>query len=95
MRIPGHSHIVQVFGSGTDAGKTILSTLVARCLARQSNTTVEYLKPIQTGSITDYDHVNAFARIPASALYTYKKPASPDLAASEVSPLQVLATFKI
>ena len=47
--------ILQVFGANTDVGKTVISAglLKAHLSSGVSPNAIHYIKPIQTGSITD------------------------------------------
>lgn len=73
--------ILQLWGSNTNVGKTVLSA----GLLRASNNPSLFLKPVQTGYPADDDcaAVKAVAKKAQQvALYMYAPPVSPDLAAS-------------
>ncbi|ORX95777.1 PLP-dependent transferase [Basidiobolus meristosporus CBS 931.73] len=91
----------QIFAANTDVGKTIFSTALCRGVAaRYPNSSIYYLKPVQTGYPVDSDarHAKKFCpRITAAdTLYTYKDPVSPHIATttppSDVSVLQSVRT---
>ncbi|KAH7317006.1 hypothetical protein B0I35DRAFT_434388 [Stachybotrys elegans] len=76
-----------VFGSSTDVGKTIVTTLLCRAAtARWGHERISYLKPVSTGSLDDADarHIIRYApRVMAQTLYQYDSPKSPHSAARE------------
>ncbi|RHY20963.1 hypothetical protein DYB25_010118 [Aphanomyces astaci] len=81
------SPIVQVFGSNTDVGKTIVSAGLCRAAVQSSATSsVGYIKPLQTGgdSMMDarflHSHMDA-SRLTCETLFSWDTPVSPHLAA--------------
>jgi 8-amino-7-oxononanoate synthase len=70
-----------VAGTDTEIGKTVVSALLTRALARRG--TVRYWKPIQTGDDCDTSTVNALApeASTGSPAFRYPRPASPHHAA--------------
>ncbi|ETW08053.1 dethiobiotin synthase [Aphanomyces invadans] len=81
------SPIVQVFGSNTDVGKTIVSAGLCRAAVQSSSTsTVGYIKPLQTGGDSMMDarflrsHMDA-TRLSCETLFSWDTPVSPHLAA--------------
>ncbi|EJD49735.1 PLP-dependent transferase [Auricularia subglabra TFB-10046 SS5] len=75
----------QVFGAGTDVGKTLITTALVRLFDRAGQPT-SYIKPLSTGPAKDSDelHVRKYAlkHAPerAKCLYRLDKPVSPHLA---------------
>ena len=48
--------ILQVYGSNTNVGKTVVSTILCKALRRRDpNSPLLYLKPVSTGPIEDAD----------------------------------------
>ncbi|KAK9729788.1 hypothetical protein K7432_000031 [Basidiobolus ranarum] len=91
----------QVFAANTDVGKTIFSTALCRGVAaRYPNSSIYYLKPVQTGYPVDSDARHAKKYCPsitaADTLYTYKDPVSPHIATvnppTDVSVLESVRT---
>lgn len=52
--------IYQIFGSNTNIGKTVFSTLLCKCTSEKMGGSISYLKPIATGHDSDERHVAAF-----------------------------------
>eukprot|EP00002_Diphylleia_rotans_P030850 TRINITY_DN6383_c0_g1_i2.p2 TRINITY_DN6383_c0_g1~~TRINITY_DN6383_c0_g1_i2.p2 ORF type:complete len:361 (+),score=78.65 TRINITY_DN6383_c0_g1_i2:50-1132(+) len=89
-----HSYpIYQVYGANTDVGKTVFSAGLCKTWIKQ-NRSVLFVKPVQTGfELTDGKLVgdaafvssfcNADSRLTAKCLYSWKRAASPHLAAQE------------
>ncbi|KAK4934462.1 hypothetical protein LTR66_015599, partial [Elasticomyces elasticus] len=75
----------QIYGANTDVGKTILSTILCKALARRARTNeLLYLKPISTGPDNEADdrHIKKFAPgVLSKCLKQYSRPLSPHLAA--------------
>ncbi|KAF0688603.1 Aste57867_19776 [Aphanomyces stellatus] len=82
------SPVVQVFGSNTDVGKTLVSAGICRAAVRSSNASaVGYIKPLQTGGDSMLDarflesHVTDATRLTCETLFHWETPVSPHLAA--------------
>ncbi|CAK4749557.1 hypothetical protein LEN26_011750 [Aphanomyces euteiches] len=80
--------VVQVFGSNTDVGKTLVSTGLCRAAVKSSATSnVGYIKPLQTGGDSMMDarflrsHVEDASRLTCQTLFSWETPVSPHLAA--------------
>lgn len=75
----------QVYGANTDVGKTIISTLLCKALARRAPTNgLLYLKPVSTGPDAEADdkHITRYTTgILSKCLKQYSQPLSPHLAA--------------
>ncbi|MFK5955567.1 MAG: dethiobiotin synthase [Planctomycetota bacterium] len=75
-----------VCGTDTDVGKTVVSALLIRAALRQNHAT-QYLKPIQTGLVSDTDMVQKLSGIDAAQLAKplvhFPLPASVDQAADD------------
>lgn len=56
-----NARIHQVFGANTDVGKTIISTALVRASASKHRS-VQYLKPISTGPLSDADDMYALGQ---------------------------------
>ena len=73
-----------VVGTDTDIGKTVVSAVLLRALARR--TTPTYWKPVQTGEDSDTQTVRGLTRdcgaVLAEPLYSFPLPASPHEAAA-------------
>ncbi|OQR95254.1 adenosylmethionine-8-amino-7-oxononanoate aminotransferase [Achlya hypogyna] len=85
--------IVQVFGSNTDVGKTVIAAGLCRAALRSSpEATVGYIKPLQTGGDAMMDagflkrHTgdveDAASRLSSHTLFSWETAVSPHLAAS-------------
>ncbi len=79
------ARILFVTGTDTGVGKTVVSAVLAR-RARESNTHVRYVKPVQTGLTAgapggDADFVGAAASIEAVELERFDEPLAPAVAA--------------
>ncbi|OQR99718.1 adenosylmethionine-8-amino-7-oxononanoate aminotransferase [Thraustotheca clavata] len=85
-----HAPIVQVFGSNTDVGKTVIAAGLCRAaLLSSKNATVGYIKPLQTGgdAMMDAEFLNRHAgnadnRLTSHTLFSWETAVSPHLAAS-------------
>jgi len=90
---------IVVAGTGTDVGKTLASALI---MARYKGTAVKYIKPVQTGEVSDRETVQGLAGLAGEALhadiYNFKTAASPhfaaELAGSEVNPHFLLSELQ-
>ncbi|KAK5100703.1 hypothetical protein LTR70_001396 [Exophiala xenobiotica] len=75
----------QIYGANTDVGKTIISTVLCKALARRAPTNgLLYLKPVSTGPDGEADdrHISRHASgVLSKCLKQYSKPLSPHLAA--------------
>lgn len=75
----------QVYGANTDVGKTIITTVLCKALARRAPTnSLLYLKPVSTGPDDEADdrHIRRFAPgVVSKCLKQYSQPLSPHLAA--------------
>jgi len=75
----------QVYGANTDVGKTIVSTVLSKALAKRAPTNgLLYLKPVSTGPDAEADdrHITKHAPgILSKCLEQYSQPLSPHLAA--------------
>lgn len=82
--------VIQVFGANTDVGKTILSTILCKALAKKvPSNRVLYLKPISTGPQSEADdhHIRRYVPgLTAKCLKQYSVPASPHIAALHDDP---------
>ena len=71
-----------VAGTGTDVGKTLASALI---MARHKDAAIKYIKPVQTGEVSDRETVQGLAGLAAevvhSDIYNFKTAASPHFAA--------------
>lgn len=75
----------QIYGANTDVGKTIVSTVLCKALARRAPPNgLLYLKPVSTGPGGEADdkHISRHANgVVSKCLKQYSKPLSPHLAA--------------
>eukprot|EP00924_Labyrinthula_sp_SR-Ha-C_P014416 maker-scaffold_20-snap-gene-5.12-mRNA-1 protein AED:0.10 eAED:0.10 QI:66/1/1/1/1/1/2/1137/234 len=78
-----------IFGSNTDIGKTVFSTLLVRSLLKQEKK-VLFLKPFQTGSIlgdSDENYIKSntttHTNLVSKTLFNYEEPVSPHIAAEK------------
>lgn len=75
----------QVYGANTNAGKTIVSTVLCKALQRRAPTNgVLYLKPVSTGPQDEADdrHISRFAPgVVSKCISQFSEPVSPHLAA--------------
>ncbi len=75
----------QIYGANTDVGKTIISTVLCKALARRApNNGLLYLKPVSTGPDREADdkHISRHTTgILSKCLKQYSQPLSPHLAA--------------
>lgn len=86
MALYRNLRVHQIFGGGTDIGKTIISTALVKASIRLGEQT-SYLKPIGTGLQSDASHITKFVGpdVDAKCLYTFQDPVSPHLAAIRMS----------
>ncbi|KAK5076816.1 hypothetical protein LTS08_005987 [Lithohypha guttulata] len=86
----------QIYGANTDVGKTIISTILCKALARRApKNGLLYLKPVSTGpdSEADNKHIARHASgVVAKCLKQYSQPLSPHLAAKIDDPNHVITT---
>lgn len=84
----------QIYGANTDVGKTIISTLLCKAIARRGpKNGLLYLKPVSTGPDHEADvgHISRHALgIVTRCLKQYSQPLSPHLAAQIDDPSHVL-----
>ncbi|KAJ9657252.1 hypothetical protein H2198_004478 [Neophaeococcomyces mojaviensis] len=75
----------QIYGANTDVGKTIVSTILCKALAKRAPTNgLLYLKPVSTGPDGEADdkHITKYAPdVLSKCLKQYSQPLSPHLAA--------------
>ncbi|KAH9820263.1 pyridoxal phosphate-dependent transferase [Melampsora americana] len=86
MALYRNLRVHQIFGGGTEIGKTIISTALIKASIRLGEQT-SYLKPIGTGLQSDASHITQFvgSDVNAKCLYTFQEPVSPHLAAMRMS----------
>jgi len=82
---PNRTRALAVVGTDTDVGKTVVSALLCRAFARAGHD-VRYVKPLQTGDLSDTEAVRSLAGLDATAaadpLVSFPFPASVDQAAT-------------
>ncbi|KAG0152359.1 hypothetical protein CROQUDRAFT_35372 [Cronartium quercuum f. sp. fusiforme G11] len=86
MALYRNLRVHQIFGGGTDIGKTLVSTALVKASVVLGEQT-SYLKPVGTGTQTDAGHITKFvgSEVHAKCLYNFPDPVSPHLAASQCS----------
>ncbi|RDW71540.1 hypothetical protein BP6252_08103 [Coleophoma cylindrospora] len=76
---------LQVYGANTDVGKTVVSTILCKALARATpEQQAWYLKPVSTGPLEDADDYSVSRFSPETrtkCLFQYDLPVSPHIAA--------------
>lgn len=80
----------QVYGANTDVGKTIVSTILCKALARRAPPNgLLYLKPVSTGPVDEADDKHILRHttgLVSKCLKQYSQPLSPHLAAKYDDP---------
>ena len=78
----------QIFGANTDVGKSVVSTVLCKALARRVPANqILYLKPVSTGPSDDSDTLKLHRNVDgivARGLLEYPVPRSPHLEAREL-----------
>ncbi|KLO08803.1 onanonoxo-7-onima-8-eninoihtemlysoneda [Schizopora paradoxa] len=81
-----NARIHQIFGANTDVGKTIITTALVRASASKQRT-VQYLKPVSTGPLSDADDIfikryasDLQGNVLQTCLFRFRDPVSPHLA---------------
>ena len=71
--------VLTVFGANTDVGKTLVSLGLLSAGRRRG--AVSYLKPVQTGPITDAATIERYLQVNCDNLFAYPLALSPHVAA--------------
>ncbi|KAJ3579137.1 hypothetical protein NPX13_g1418 [Xylaria arbuscula] len=93
-----HSRVVQVYGSNTDVGKTVITSILCNATRKiWKDEKTAYLKPISTGprDEADQNHIARFTTgVSYGNLFQYGEPLSPHIAAkgNVISDDRVLAS---
>lgn len=81
----------QIYGANTNVGKTVMSTILCKTLARSQPTPkIWYLKPISTGPLEEADdrHISRFSpEANTRCLFQFDEAVSPHIAARSKPPL--------
>ncbi|KAI0505588.1 bifunctional dethiobiotin synthetase/adenosylmethionine-8-amino-7-oxononanoate aminotransferase [Xylaria bambusicola] len=81
-----HLRVYQIYGSNTDVGKTIFTSIFCNASSRLwKHETIAYLKPVSTGPEDEADdnHIGRFTNgVARRTLYQFSQPVSPHIAAN-------------
>lgn len=94
MRLSLSSPILQVYGSNTDVGKSVISAVLCRTALENCQGTISYIKPLQTGESKQHDvniikktcldEASENSRLHCDTLFSWDEAVSPHLAAKQI-----------